>query len=76
VTEQHSRSPEPYSTTDDEATSPEGEPVGSGHIEYGGGRQEGGGMVEPEEFPDGGTNVLEEPLPEGVPENPNAEAPR
>ena len=35
-------------------------PDEEGRIRYGGGHQEGGGMIEPDEFADGGTDVLDE----------------
>jgi hypothetical protein len=44
----------------DEQREPDVKPDDEGRIRYGGGRQEGGGMVEPEEFADGGTDVLDE----------------
>ena len=36
------------------------QPDAQGRIRYGGGHQEGGGMIEPDEFADGGTDVLDE----------------
>ena len=36
------------------------QPDEQGRVRYGGGHQEGGGMIEPDEFAEGGTDVLDD----------------
>ena len=65
MTDQETRKDEPANGT----------PDATGRVQYGGGHQEGGGMVEPEEFADGGTDVLDEQHPDEPVPKPNAEPP-